>query len=189
MTEQKLMQDGISSEKESLMAVADIKYITPENGVFRRTAGNLVALTFRGMGENGADLECPRVLLHRSFPFTMPMEYLSVQDTEFNEIGMIRDLRLFDGETQALLMQELERKYFCPEIVRVISVKERFSYSYWEVETSAGAVEFAVHDTFRNIIRAGNNRVLILDVDGNRYNITDTDRLDAQSLRKIEMYL
>ena len=50
-------------------------------------------------------------------------------------------------------------------------------------------LSFAIHDTFRNIAHVGENRIVISDVDGNRYGITDVSALDRASYRRIELYL
>ena len=68
-------------------------------------------------------------------------------------------------------------------------MKERYGFSYWKVKTEEGEVRFTLHDTFRSIIRAGEKRVILLDVDGNRFEIPDVDALDRKSYKKIELYL
>ena len=44
-------------------------------------------------------------------------------------------------------------------------------------------------DTFRNIAKITESRVVLTDVDGNRYEIDDVLALDGKSYRKIELYL
>ena len=65
----------------------------------------------------------------------------------------------------------------------------RFVFSYWEVESDRGPLSFAMHDTFRNIAKITESRVVLTDVDGNRYEIDDVLALDGKSYRKIELYL
>ena len=86
-------------------------------------------------------------------------------------------------------MASLDRKYFAPEITKINSVKDRFGYSYWSVETDHGKMDFTLQDTFRAIARISDNRVVITDIKGNRFNITDVEALDHSSYRKIELYL
>ena len=106
---------------------------------------------------------------------------------------MIRSLGDFSGDQRALLERELEVKYYTPVIKRIMSVKERYGFSYWKTECEFGEKDFTLRDTFRSIIKTpnahGGDRVCIIDVDGNRYEIPDVGHLDAQSLRRIEMYL
>jgi hypothetical protein len=68
-------------------------------------------------------------------------------------------------------------------------VKERYGFSYWKVQTDEGEVTFTLHDTFRSIVRASEFRVILMDVDGNRFDIPDVRELDRKSYKKIELYL
>ena len=46
-----------------------------------------------------------------------------------------------------------------------------------------------MQDTFRNIIRVGDDRAILLDVDGNRCVIESIMGLDRKSHKKIELYM
>ena len=50
-------------------------------------------------------------------------------------------------------------------------------------------MSFAIHDTFRSISKITESRVVLTDVDGNRYEIDDVLALDGKSYRKLELYL
>ena len=128
-----------------------------------------------------------RVFLHRAFPFDNPYKYISVSD-ENGEIGMVFDTEVF-GENAELLNNELDSKYFSPKIKKIVSLKERFGYSYWKVKCDKGDFSFTVKDTFRNIIHVSDDRVIILDVDSNRFEIESLSSLDRKSFRKIELYI
>lgn len=139
---------------------------------------------------NGETSNYDRVFLHRAFPFQLKREYISVLDAESNEIGIIFNIEDFGDEAQKLLKTELERKYYEPHIKSVLSLKERYGFSYWNVETSDGkTVNFTMQDTFRNIIRIGEDKAILLDVDGNRFVIESISALGRKSHRKIEIYL
>ncbi|MBE6687753.1 MAG: DUF1854 domain-containing protein [Ruminococcaceae bacterium] len=128
-----------------------------------------------------------RAFLHRAFPFDKPYEYISVSDDN-GEIGIIFNTRDF-AETASLLDNELDSKYFAPKIEKVLSLKERFGYSYWKVKCDRGNYDFTVKDTFKSIIHVSQDRVFILDVDSNRFEIESLEALDKKSFRKIELYL
>lgn len=165
---------------------AAIIRLTAENTDFETKNGFLAANVIL----NGERTEYERVFLHRAFPFQLKWEYISVLDAESNEIGVIFELKDFGEETQKLLKNELERKYYEPHIKSVQSLKERYGFSYWNVETSDGRnVSFTMQDTFRNIIRIGEDKAILLDVDGNRFVIESISSLDRKSYRKIEIYL
>ena len=128
-----------------------------------------------------------RVFLHRAFPFDCPYKYISVSD-ENGEIGLIFDVQEF-SDTSELIKNELDSKYFSPKIKKIVSLKERFGYSYWNVKCDKGDYSFTVKDTFRNIIHISEDRVFILDVDSNRFEIESLSSLDRNSFRKIELYI
>lgn len=134
-----------------------------------------------------------RIFLSRAFPFDMPHDYISVLDKDKKEIGFIRSIDDFDEPQRSMLLHELEAKYYTPTIKKIYSVKERYGFSYWKTECEFGEKSFTLQDTYRSIIKAsnpdGSERLFILDVDGNRYEIPDVEKLDRQSFKKIELYL
>ena len=155
-------------------------WLTPENASFSQENGFL----YIKLGE-----ETRRAFLCRAFPFEMLWEFISVLDEDQNEIGIIRSVDLFEEDGKDLLVQELERRYYSPVIRRILSMKERYGFSYWTVETDEGEMQFTLHDTFRSIVRAGEFRAILMDVDGNRFDIPDVRALDRKSYKKIELYL
>ncbi len=167
--------------------------LTPENAWFTLSAGGLISLKI--INAEGEEEFFERVILRRSFPVSAPNEFISVREPDSRkkgrgaEIGMIRDIRIFDEQTLALLNAELELRYFTPEIKKITSVKDKFGYSYWEVDTSAGSVSMVLNNPYSNIRVLEDKRVLISDMDGNAFIITDPKKLDRQSYRFIEVYL
>ena len=76
-----------------------------------------------------------------------------------------------------------------PEISKILSLKDKLGFSYWEVETDHGKKSFTMQDTYRNMFKNSENGVVLTDVDGNRFIIKDVLKLDAKSYHKIELYL
>ncbi len=167
--------------------------LNAENARFFRSGGNLISLEI--INEDGEKESFERVIILRSFPVTNPDEFLSVREPDSKkqgrgkEIGMIRFITDFDDETQKLFKEELDRRYFTPEIVKILSVKDRFGYLYWDVVTTAGSVTFVLNNPFSKIRILEDGSILINDIDGNVFSISDPDKLDAASLKKIEIYL
>ena len=166
--------------ERSLEEIMKTVWLTPENATFERRGG-LLWLTLDGKET--------RVSLRRDFPFEELWAYISVLNSEEEEIGLIRLVDLFGEETRTLLREELERRYYAPVILRIVSLKERYGFSYWKVETAEGEIEFTMHDTYKNLIHIDSKRLILLDVDGNRFEIPDVSALDRKSYRKIELYL
>ena len=167
--------------------------LTPENATFTRSGGGLVSLSI--INDKGEPESFERVVILRSFPVTNPDEFLSVREPDSKkqgrgkEIGMIRRMTDFDEETRKLFAEELDRRYFTPEIKKINSVKDKFGYLYWDVVTTAGNVTFVLNNPFSNVRVLEDGRILINDIDGNVFGIPDPTKLDPPSLKKIEIYL
>ena len=167
--------------------------ITADNTVFRRSPSGLISLTLTH--PDGKVEEFERVIAVRCFPVTNPNEFISIREADSKkkgrgkEIGMIRRMAEMPAEAQEVINEELERRYFTPELLKITGMKEKFGYSYWDVETSAGKVTFVLNNPFSNIRVLEDQSVFINDIDGNCFKISDVTKLDAQSLRRIEIYL
>lgn len=174
------MEKHPSRRERTLAEISVTVWLTEENATFSNRNG------FLYIKHNDTE---QRAFLCRQFPFDFLWEFISVMNEEQEEIGIIRRLDDFSGEGRALLEEELNRRYYAPIIEEILQVKERYGFSYWRVRTKEGEVRFTLHDTYRSIIRAGEHRVIMLDVDGNRFEIPDVNALNRKSYKKIELYL
>ena len=57
------------------------------------------------------------------------------------------------------------------------------------LETDIGEMDISLQDTYRSLNKIGGGRVIVTDMAGNRYEITDLDALDRKSRRKLDLYL
>lgn len=173
-------------EIKSFSASAEITKLDKTNARFSSNNGFLSMIAILSDGEKKYD----RVFAHRAFPFEMLWKYISILDSDSNELGVIFDLEDLDENDIETVKTELERKYYEPRIKKVESMKERYGFSYWGVVTEDGRnVKFTMQDTFKNIIRVGEDKAILLDVDGNRFVIESIEALDKKSHKKIELYL
>ncbi len=173
--------ENLLAEKkvESLEEYVNITYMGAKDSKFQKTEGGLLSLEF-----NGKVYE--RVSINRAFPFSLTDEYICVKDKDGKEIGIIKSLLDVDEKTQAIIKEELQWVYFCPEIKRIIWIKEEFGYSYWNVETDRGVKRFTVRGTNECVVPVTETQVLITDMDGNRYEIADIRELDQKSFKLID---
>ena len=172
--------------KKELRDVVKLEYATPENAVFEEKRG-FISLTFRPA--DGEEKTYERVKLQRNFPNSTPDEYLSVLDDEDNEICLVRNVSDLGEETAELLRREAARRYYVFTVKKILSVNQRYGYSYWKIESGDGVREFTVRDTYRNFRKLGPDRAAVTDVDGNRYEIPSLEGLDRRSMKKIELYI
>ena len=167
--------------------------MTPENSWFSLSAGGLISLKIINAEGNEEFFE--RVVIRRSFPVTAPDEFLSVREPDSRikgrgaEIGMIRNVNIFDKDTVKLINDELEVRYFTPEIKKITSAKEKFGYTYWEAETTAGNASIVLNNPFSNIRVLEDMSIFISDMDGNCFVIPDPSKLDKLSYKYIEIYI
>ena len=181
-------------EKVDLKDVVKITYLTPENASFSEKNS---FISFKGKilkpDENyvytETEAEYKRVFLQRIFPHDMFYKYISVLDEDNAEIGIISDISLFDEETVKILKRELDRKYYIVKLKKIISVKEKYGFSYWKAETEYGEISFTLHDTSRSITKVGEDKLFISDVDANRYEIESYNALDKKSRKSLELYI
>lgn len=160
----------------------DIGLLRPEQCRFYVNPNGFLAMQ---CGER----EIKRVKLARSLPYSEPFGYICVFDMEDNEIGIIKDVSELDDESVKLVQNALENRYYCPEVTQIVSIKEKLGYFYFDVRIGEHKKVFAVKDVSRNIKQLDENRIIIFDVDGNRYYISDIWSIDKSSRRKIEPYL
>ena len=148
---------------------------------------------FTGLKYNDEDYK--HVTLRRALPIGQPSEYISVADVKNNEIGIIKSLQDLSGPQLTIVVSELDRRYYCPFVLEVKSVKDKLGYVYMELLVDVPGVDkkhvrnCAVKDVNRNIRMLSDNSLIIFDVDGNRFIIKDITALDKNSLKRLEPFL
>jgi hypothetical protein len=172
-----------TENKSGLADYASIRYLEPKSSSFEQTPGGFLSLKIE------PDEFYARVNLHRAFPFSQEEKYISVRDPEGKEIGIIRSMKDFPSSTVKLFQLELERRYFTPIIQKISSIKEEFGYSYWDVETDSGHKRFTVRRGSSSIIPITDERLIIIDVDGNRFEIPNYKSLGNKNIKIIETLL
>ena len=177
---------GQSDLSGSLAGAVDIGWLDVAKAEFYAGAGGFTGLRY-------GDKDFKRVQLRRSMPIRYPSEYISVADHENKEIGMLRALSDLSEAQQSIVSGELGRRYYCPEILNVKSVRDKLGYVYIEMVVSAAGGTHersaAVNDVNKNIRLIDANRLIIFDVDGNRYIVSALDKLDKKSLQRLEPYM
>lgn len=144
-----------------------------------------IVLLFRHGGALRMTLEGDRsylrIVLVRSFPLSDPDRYWGLLDGAGKEIGVIPEPSKLCPESRAAANEELEKRYFIPLIQRVVRTKEDYGSIVWTVETDKGDRVFTVRNMKDSIVELGGQRLLLVDVDGNRYEIPDMRQLDPKS--------
>ena len=130
-----------------------------------------------------------RVSVLRAFPISKPHSHYILRDERGREIGVIVDPRRLDRASGEAISAELERTYFTTTIERILSVTEQFGTIVWDVVTSRGPRQFTSRDGRDHVMQPSPERILLNDIDGNRFEVTDIGRLDHHSRILLRNYL
>ena len=122
-------------------------------------------------------------------PLSQPSRYICFLDEKNEIICTVEDPRVLDTESQRIVKEELNQRYMTAIIEQVYSLRKEFGVSYWDVQTNRGGREFVVRNVSENAQWISERRLLLVDVDGNRFEIPDLDALNKKSLGLIEMVL
>ena len=118
---------------------------------------------------------------HRLFPVSGGDKYITLLDEDGIERAIIRDLDTPLPDSRAVIKTALEEYYLIPKITAVTRTDEKHGIKWW-VETDRGAYNFQIR--MNNDIKVlYDGRVLIRDINDNRYEIPDYEKLDNRSKR------
>lgn len=178
---QEFDEEALKRESEELL---EMRFMTKDNAKFSRTDGGFVALKF---GEK----EYSRVGVYLTFPLTMPEEYISIReaDEKAKEIGIIEKLSQLDKEQQDMIREQIKLRYFMPTITKVLDIKDEYGYAYWNVTTTFGACRFTTRMSGDAVILLGESRLMVTDIDGNRYEIPDFYQLSVTERKKLDLFI
>jgi len=152
----------------------ELRILDPKRVRIFRVAG-VPRLTIR------EDRSWRKVAVARAFPLSDPDHYLGFLDGDGKDIGLLHDPGQLDPESRQIVEEELEKRYFVPIVERVLTIKEEFGTIYWTVETDRGQKEIIVRNLRDNLQELSASRVIITDVDGNRFEFADVSKLDGKS--------
>ena len=173
--------DQMEQEVEEMTA---LRYLTKENAVFARTGGGFISLEFDGK-------KWERMQVIRLFPFTEPDQFISIRTVEerSKEIGVIEDMKKVSKETRKMLEEQLKLHYFTPVIQKVLDIKDEYGYAYFHVMTDRGECRFTINMGGNAVVRLTDTRLLITDLDENRFEIPDVLQLSQKEQRKLDLFL
>ena len=164
--------------------MTQLRYLDKNNAVFQRTAGGFVSL-------ETDDKKLDRVQIVRLFPFTDPDRFISIRTIEerSKEIGVIKDLKDVSAETRKMLLEQLNLRYFTPLIQKILDIKDEYGYAYFHVMTDRGECRFTINMGSNAVVRLTDSRLLITDLDENRFEIADVYKLSQKEQRKLDLFL
>ena len=125
------------------------------------------------------------------FPFSEPEKYVSIRTAEetSREIGVIENLGTFPKEVREMLEEQLELRYFTPVITKIYQIKDEYGYAYFDVETDRGRCRFVIHMGGNAVVHLSDVRILISDIDENRFEIPDVTKLTVKEQKRLDLFL
>lgn len=122
-------------------------------------------------------------------PLSHPERYLSVLDAKGEEIVMLESAQDVPGESGEALREEIRRRYLTSRILVIEGAKVEFGATYWSVQTERGPRDFVAQSLQENAQWLSDTHLLLVDIDGNRFEIPDVNELDPRSKRFVDTIL
>lgn len=150
---------------------------------FKQTEGGFTGLEYKGE-------KYGRVKVVRLFPFSDENRFLSIREYDSGkEIGIIEDLDNMTDSSKDVILKQLKLTYFTPQITKIFKIKDEYGYAYFHVMTDKGECRFAINMGANAVIKLSDTRLIIMDVDENRFEIKDVDSLSQKERRMLDLFL
>jgi len=174
------MSDILSKALAKAEKVQEINYLSDENVTFEKTIGGFLKIEHDGK-------VYPRVVCCACFAHSSPNEFISLREDSASgeEIGIIKNLNGLMPESKQIVTEMLQKRVFMPKIEKFNSVKTENGFAYFDCITNKGHIKFAISITSYDILRISDVRVILKDVDGNRFEIEDISELSVKEQRMI----
>lgn len=153
----------------------------PDFELNRNAFGRLVLTTAEGAVHAG-------VVPVRAFPIAAPEEGIALLGADGHELAWIDRLADLPARMRGLVVDELARREFMPEIRRLRQVSSFATPSTWEVDTDRGETSFVLKGE-EDIRRLGPSSLLIADAHGIQFLIRDLAALDRHSRKLLDRFL
>lgn len=135
------------------------------------------------------DRSYPEVKLFQAWPLSAPSRYLSLQDRKGEEIVLVEALEQLSPASQVVAREELGRRYLTARVRAVDEIRTEFGVTYWHVTTDKGERDFVVQSMSESCVWLSEQHLLVIDVDGNRFEFEDLTTFDRASSEKLATVL
>ncbi len=122
-------------------------------------------------------------------PLTDPGHLGALFSAEGKELALIRGLAQLDPASAAALKHSLHLRTLTARISAIKSLGHQYGAVYWKVETDRGPREFVLKGLSEQVRWLSDHRILLTDVDGNRFEIRDMTKLDKPSRELLDLVL
>jgi len=122
------------------------------------------------------------VRLARALPLSDPDHYLGLRDANDKDIGIVREWRDLDPESLKIVEAAIERSYLLPKVLKVNKVTDNFGVVFWDLVTDHGPKCYVVRSIRDNSVSLSPTRVLMTDVEGDRFEFPNIYAMGANAL-------
>jgi hypothetical protein len=129
----------------------------------------------------GEEKSYPTVKPAWSSPLSHPGKYLALMDGKGHEIVTVENPKTLPPDSYEAVMEEVGRRYLTSEVLAITEAKAEFGATYWHVETDRGPRDFVTQSLQENVQWLSPTHLLLIDVDGNRFELPDVAKLDSKS--------
>lgn len=114
-------------------------------------------------------------------PLFKPGEFAAALEDHEGEAALIVNIPALDPKSKKILEEHGVRHNLTTPILKITSLFHQFGSAFWEVETCKGRREFVIRGTTEHVRWLSDDRLLITDVHGNRFEIPSILGLDRRS--------
>ncbi len=126
-------------------------------------------------------------------PATSPDDFVSLRtwdrDGQESELGILRDLNSWSPANQKLVREALARRYFLRRITGIESIKLECGYLLFDVRTDHGPAQVTMRWTQSQVQDFGARGKVLLDVEDNRFLVSDVDELPQRERDVFQRYV
>lgn len=123
-------------------------------------------------------------------PLSHPKKYLSLLNGKGEEIITLTEPeKELTGDSFAAVKEEIAKRYLTATVKSIISAKGEFGATYWHIESDRGERDFVTQSLQENAQWLSATHLLLIDVDGNRFEVPNTEDLDPHSRLLLETIL
>jgi len=155
----------------------------------RRSASEL-ELERRAGGQLWASVggKTAQVTVCRCFPWSEPTRFVSLRDRDEEEVALVRDAADLDPDSREALELALVEAGFVFEIEAIFDIEEEIEIRSWVVHTRQGSRRFQTpRDEWPRELP--NGALLIRDVAGDLFHISDPEGLDDRSQKHLWVFV
>lgn len=115
---------------------------------------------------------------------------VALLDEKKKEVALFASLsEVVDASSRALLEEELDERYYVPVVRSIRFIPNVSARRMFELDTDRGRRKVFIRDPNRDVIRFGEDSLLLRDTLGNRYEIRSVGALDRISREEVQRLL